>query len=251
MKPKIIIGVLFAITFVISFAIYLVVATFIAPHLDLSSSAKKDLEIAPELKGVDMPMGAYQRLHNANIPTENDSDSGNNNSKAGNDQTKKPDNNIDKAGNDVNDDNQTNDVTSDTTGQNTSQADPTPPPPPVKPMNPAYSGGNQQNNNNSAPSTDQVNKDNLEKPLLDRTLNNNIRKSTPVSINKVIIGSYGTPEEAKKASENLSSMNINPVIKHVNGRYSIQAGAFSDKKKAENLANKLHTNNYKASVYSE
>ncbi len=49
MNPKALVVILFAVTFTISFVIYLVVVHIITPHIDLSSTAKSNIEIGPEL----------------------------------------------------------------------------------------------------------------------------------------------------------------------------------------------------------
>src|SRR3989339_505023 len=49
MKPKLLIGILFLVIFSTSFLVYLFVVNFISPHFDLSTTAKQQLEIAPDL----------------------------------------------------------------------------------------------------------------------------------------------------------------------------------------------------------
>jgi hypothetical protein len=58
---------------------------------------------------------------------------------------------------------------------------------------------------------------------------------------RVMVGSYSNPDDARKASDDISKSNPNlyPFIRENNGNYSLQVGSFSDPQKAESFANDL------------
>lgn len=64
-------------------------------------------------------------------------------------------------------------------------------------------------------------------------------------MSRIMIGSYSNPDEAKKASDEISKSNPNlyPFVRENNGSYSLQVGSFSDSQKAENFANDLRRKN--------
>lgn len=70
-------------------------------------------------------------------------------------------------------------------------------------------------------------------------------KPEQTSMVKVMVGSYSSPYEARKASQELSNSNLNvtPFVKENNGMYTIQVGSFTNSQKAENLADELRKRN--------
>jgi hypothetical protein len=72
----------------------------------------------------------------------------------------------------------------------------------------------------------------------------------PVTMNKVSVGNYSTPDEAKRVSQELmkSNLNVTPFIKEHNGSYSLQVGSFSSQEKAEGLASELRKRNISARI---
>lgn len=72
----------------------------------------------------------------------------------------------------------------------------------------------------------------------------------PISMNKVIVGNYASPIEAKRVSEELmkTNLNVTPFIKENGGVYSLQVGSFSSSQKAEVLVNELKKRNVPAKI---
>ncbi len=72
-------------------------------------------------------------------------------------------------------------------------------------------------------------------------------------MSRIMIGSYSNPDEARKASDEISKSNPNlyPFIRENNGSYSLQVGSFSDAQKAENFANELRRKNLNAVIVKE
>lgn len=61
------------------------------------------------------------------------------------------------------------------------------------------------------------------------------------TLNKVLIGTYATVEQAIEAQNNIVDLNlgITSSIKDMGGSFTLQAGAFTNRAKAEELASKL------------
>jgi cell division septation protein DedD len=78
-------------------------------------------------------------------------------------------------------------------------------------------------------------------------------EQSPISMSKVMVGSYISPNEAKRISEELmkSNLNVTPFIKEENGVYSLQVGSFSNPSKAEVLVNELRKRNMPVKVVRE
>lgn len=240
MRPKVLIGVLFVITFVVSFVVYLIVVSFLGSHIDLSSAAKKDLEVSPnitettfkrkpinnnisdiqqkatqseetyqtDLQGIS-PVGetANSATANSNVSTTVKLDENVNY------QQEQPVTQIKESKNPVNE-------------VNTIEK------PKVKPGNNATIKFMPDNQQQPQPTTDN-------------------KEVKPVS--RVYVGEYNTPEDAKRASDNMmnSNPNVVPIVKQAKGKYTLQIGAFSDKTKAENLVKTLNNQKYAATVKSE
>lgn len=70
---------------------------------------------------------------------------------------------------------------------------------------------------------------------------------------KVVVGYYSTKEQAEVAKGILSEsgLNITPFVRSIGGAYTIQAGSFSGRDKAQDLANELLRNNYPARIITE
>lgn len=75
----------------------------------------------------------------------------------------------------------------------------------------------------------------------------------PITMTKVILGSYSTPMQARLVSDTLIEMDLNvtPFIKEKNGRYILQVGSFSDPVKAESLVQELKNKSFDAKVVNE
>lgn len=247
MNPKILIGVLFLITFTVSFVIYLLVMSFI--NIDLSSAAKKDLEIAPQLnesnftKGkVDTRISDLQEKAMQNEETYQSDVSSVINEESKN-STLSDENNTNLTGKL---DDEESSTTKNSEGDNLNQTN------------------RQGTAGTSSDSSQSVNSNAMAKPLLDNKIepfkpdSAQVKTATPnteapKSVNKVMVGSYGSMNEAKQAYSSMVNTNSNlaPIIKEVNGKYTLQVGAFSDKGKAETLVKTLNGQNYSATIKSE
>lgn len=248
MKPKVLMIILFVLTFIVSFAIYLILVTFVVPRIDLGDSVKSNIEVAPELNTTGLTNDQIIKLHDAKIPgDESYSKNSQANTVSSNAPEKTPDNDVINA-------NPSNVEENTPEKANVSETNTVNKPAKLdnKPLEPLQPTSKPQENK---PEVVKPNSSNTDKPVLDRTL-----EQKPVntgnaskSLNKVMIGSYSSLEEAKKVQENIAgaNMNVTPVVKQVNGKYTVQAGAFSDKKKADSLVDKLNANNYSASVKNE
>lgn len=77
--------------------------------------------------------------------------------------------------------------------------------------------------------------------------------SKPITMSKVILGSYGTPMQARLVSDTLIEMDLNvaPFIKEKNGRYVLQVGSFSDPAKADGLVQELQNKGFNARTVNE
>ncbi len=73
------------------------------------------------------------------------------------------------------------------------------------------------------------------------------------SISKVFIGHFSTVEEAVEAQNNIVRENLDviPFVKAVSNYYVVQIGSFSDKDKAEALADKFKSRGYSSRVISD
>lgn len=70
---------------------------------------------------------------------------------------------------------------------------------------------------------------------------------------KVVVGHYATAEQAEAAKTILmdANLNIQPFVRNLNGSYTLQAGSFSSKEKAQSLVNDLLNNNFPARLILE
>ena len=260
MNPKVLVAILFLITFTVSFAIYFLVVSFITPHIDLSSTAKKEIEIAPELNESNFTKGKVDnRISEIQEKATQDEETYQSDiSTLLNEGVKAPDAN--------NNDQQKEEAT-------TGKLDEHDPLKPEKKETENTKNPNNQhevqqqkpkNNDIQAVSANQTG--NQTKPVLDTNKNpfdtgltskksENTTQSTTndASVNRVMVGSYSSMDEAKQAYNSMVSSNSNlaPIIKENNGKYSLQVGAFSDKQKAESLVKTLNNQNYSATVKSE
>lgn len=76
----------------------------------------------------------------------------------------------------------------------------------------------------------------------------------PVSITaKVFVGNYATAEQAEVAKGIImdAGLGVNVFVKSNGGFYTLQAGSYSSKEKAQSLANELLRNNFPARVVVE
>ena len=257
MNPKVLIGILFVITFVVSFTIYLVVVNVITPHLDLSQAARSNIEVAPELDDSTFvnqrrestikeiqekamsDSSTYQPDIDAMMKDNNDAyvpmdELG----KDGNSEVKAPGEDYSAPTQNNNQENSSDKQLTTVEGSNT--------------------GINSVENyvNEEKPRLDQLERKPL--PPLNATVGTTIEKpgaveETPKSFTKVIVGSYSSMDEAKKQYDNMleSDLEVAPIIKEQGGKYTLQVGAFSDKQKANDLVNTLKNKNYQATIKEE
>ena len=73
------------------------------------------------------------------------------------------------------------------------------------------------------------------------------------TITKIYIGQFSDINKAVEMQANImnAGMNINPVIKEVNGYYTIQAGAYSNYESAKNVAAELNNAGFSAKLVRE
>lgn len=76
---------------------------------------------------------------------------------------------------------------------------------------------------------------------------------TPALTAKVVVGYYVTPAQAEVAKGILSEsgLNIHPFVKKIGSAYTLQAGSFETKEKAQTLVNDLLKNNFPARIIYE
>lgn len=74
-----------------------------------------------------------------------------------------------------------------------------------------------------------------------------------VTTAKVYVGHYSTADQAEVAKSIImdSGLGVNVFVKNVNGSYTLQAGSYSSRDKAQALANQLLKNNFPARVVTE
>ena len=72
-------------------------------------------------------------------------------------------------------------------------------------------------------------------------------------ISKIYIGQYSDMQRAVEMQANIlnSGINVTPIIKEVNGYYTIQAGAFANYDSAKALADQLNNEGFSAKVVRE
>ena len=80
-----------------------------------------------------------------------------------------------------------------------------------------------------------------------------IEAPRPNTISKIYIGQYSDMQKAIEMQNNIinSGLTVTPVIKEVNGYYTIQAGAFINYDSAKNLAVQLENAGYSAKIVKE
>lgn len=263
MKPKLIVGILFVIIFIFTFIAYLLVVNVIAPKFDLSSTAKQDLEISPELE---VDKNAHESYVNSGL---NSTELNERLENVNNENAEKVDNSVNVPGSAASSEEKTTaeessaqDEDENTTETKTkqdnknSQQDLNK----NKPVaansvstsnvskvsipfnNPKISASS----NSNAPAAPIAPLPRLDRPLLDK-------KVSPSGVSRVYVGSYDNVDQAKQAYDKVlnSGTEVTPIIKQVGGKYSLQVGAFSDQQKAKNLADRLKQQNLSAKVKSE
>ncbi len=70
---------------------------------------------------------------------------------------------------------------------------------------------------------------------------------------KVVVGYYSTREQAEVAKGIIaeSGLNISPFVRTIGGAYTIQAGSYSSREKAQSVVNELLKNNFPARILVE
>lgn len=70
---------------------------------------------------------------------------------------------------------------------------------------------------------------------------------------KVYVGKYSNERQARVALDILmdSGLNVSPFVKNLNGVYTLQIGSFSDKSRATDIANELTRNGFPARLVQE
>ena len=72
-------------------------------------------------------------------------------------------------------------------------------------------------------------------------------------VSKIYIGQFSDMQRAVEMQANLlnSGLNINPIIKEVNGYYTIQVGAFSNYDSAKSLSDQINNAGFSAKIIRE
>ncbi|MEW5822342.1 MAG: SPOR domain-containing protein [Cyanobacteriota bacterium] len=258
MNPKLLVGLLFIVTFAVSFIIYLLVVNIITPHIDLSSTTKSSIEVGPELNedtfNKRREVTAVQELqekamqdsgtYETDISSMLKDSSGN---YIPGDQAGDSDENL--PGVLDNDNPEKISVPGEESGRVSTTTT----------TNSVEDSSNNTNNSNSSVSATGVVND-LGTPVLDNfTPDNKVNTASDnqggsnKSVSRVVVGSYSSIDEAKKAYDNMvkTDIDVAPIIKEIDGNYTLQVGAFTDKQKAQNMADKLKDKNYSATIKSE
>jgi cell division septation protein DedD len=254
MNPKVLVVLLFLITFTISFVIYLLVVNIITPHIDLTSTARDQIEVAPELddsmfgkKGRKVPdavegqlqemyqsdidallqddggsMEVVEKTSEGNVAGEMDTSDAHGISAPGDVSGGSLDNRLDETVSESLE--ETYEVTS-TDSETTADID-----------------KNRKDRDAGLPENQNASTDTM--PVV---------QESPKSVNRVMVGSYTSIDDAKKAYDKMldSDMTLAPIIKEHKGQYTLQVGAFSDKQHAQRLVNDLNNKNYSAKIISE
>ena len=87
----------------------------------------------------------------------------------------------------------------------------------------------------------------------DVPLNQNQTAPSQTTITKIYIGQFSDINKAVDMQTNImnAGLNINPMIKEVNGYYTIQAGAYSNYDSAKNVAAELNNAGFSAKLVRE
>ena len=248
MKPKLLIGILFLVIFSTSFLVYLFVVNFISPHFDLSTTAKQQLEIAPDLN--DSSASRNDDLNNIKELQE----------KAMKDLEMEES----KPSSDPEDDSYVpmDELTGGRSGENRSgvldgdDISNVSAPGEERRVAPVSSHNSVLPKNDKAAKEGVLSTQNAEVNtafIPDGNNEVNTLEEKPVTLNRVVVGSYSSIDQAKKAYDKMveSDLDVAPIIKEVQGSYTLQVGAFTDKDKANKLVDTLKTKQYSAEIKPE
>lgn len=255
MNPKLLVGILFLVVFTISFAIYLIVVNIINPHIDLSTTTKKSIEVAPELNSSSFVKGVRDdKVTSLQENAMQDSDTYEPDisdmlKESGSDSAENVDDSENKNLPGVLDSGKPGEIKAPAEGGHASATT-------------ANASSSATNGNLDLPVIDTTG----NKPLLPNTNKTGTGENfvpdstikdkkapdaaTGNSVNRVVVGSYGSIDDAKKAYDKMvnSDLDVAPIIKEVDGNYTLQVGAFTDKEKAENMVKTLNNKNYSATI---
>lgn len=109
----------------------------------------------------------------------------------------------------------------------------------------------------SEPETKKVenNSDKKPEPQASNPIQNNQVETKPAQIvnAKVVVGYYATEKQAEVAKSIIqdAGLGVVPMVKNMNGYYTLQVGVYSSKEKAQQAANNLLKSNFPARVIVE
>ena len=247
MKPKLLIGILFLVIFSTSFLVYLFVVNVIAPHFDLSTTAKQQLEIAPDLN--DSSASRNDDLNSIKELQE----------KAMKDLEMEES----KGSSDPDDDSYVpmDELTGGRSSENSSGTLDTDlsnvsAPGEERRVTPVSSRDSVLPKNDKAAKEGVLSTQNAEVNtafIPDGNNEANTLEEKPATLNRVVVGSYSSIDQAKKAYDKMveTDLDVAPIIKEVQGNYTLQVGAFTDKDKANKLVDTLKTKQYSAEIKPE
>lgn len=78
-----------------------------------------------------------------------------------------------------------------------------------------------------------------------------IEAPVPVYRSRVVVGDFENPKEVKIASDILASLQYEPIIRELNGKYILQVASFADKDRAKELVKELKERNFEARIIYE
>lgn len=248
MKPKILIGILFLVIFSTSFLVYLFVVNVVTPHFDLSTTAKQKLEIAPELQDTafekDSELTNIQKLqqkamNDLETQEKDVSSAMGDDSYVPMEELTKGDDEENMAGVlDTEDISNVRAPGDERHVQQVSSSDS------VLPKSDQDNKQEVSTSDSNKVNTAFIPDSNVTDPILDEK---------PVTLNRVVVGSYASIDQAKEAYDKMvdSDLEVAPIIKEVQGNYTLQVGAFTDKEKANKLVDTLKNKQYSAEIKPE
>lgn len=235
MKSKLLLVGLFVVVFLASFVFYILMANVIAPQLDISGAAKKDLGSAPPVNSEKKNIwddsvestGEETEIDDVKVMVPGESS------------RVDPDKAVTKKTVEV------IDAEEASTEDNTVD---------VKTSEPEIIKNEEEKSVEEPVEVKKV--DTPAAPILDtQNENSDEQKESKENISdgtiyRVIVGNFSSEEKANEAIEKIESSNstLSPIVKQDGGRFTIQVAAFSNESYAENLQSKLKGDNFTAKV---
>lgn len=256
MNSKAFAAIVFGVVFIVVFASYFVLTCLILPNLDISSTAKQDLEIIPSYEKTELKTS--KKEDTINTPKDGAAEQQSDSYTAGfkgmipteDIEVVTEDENTDILEDAIIDDIEVD--TSDVLIENNVDIDEVQPQidshqekSTVKASEPSSNMTEESNVGTITKELDRfVGDDNQSEKVLEGVLDGQI----PVV--RVVIKGYSTKESAGIASESIANMGLNlvPLVKKDKDSFILQLAAFSDKSRAIDLVTKLRSRDYQAYI---